>query len=332
MPVQNRDQGFLNSYYSGFPNAHVFEPNLTLEMLATRPVPEMERLSTLYNADIGLYMLANKGLLEEIGFTIVRPFNWIGPRMDFIPGIDGPSEGVPRPLKLVDGGQSQRTFVYIKDVIEVVLLMIVGWNPKTSLWDLLESTLTYQHRTYAEAVKKVIAKPVASQLFQALVSHIQLHFAEESHDLRSLYPPNHVNSQRRVIPNFIQPYFSRPVVIEETRKFVSNIVFEALPTQPMMMPLPRPISFSYGIQQLVVVASQPLQGPPQTIQGPPPQAMLSARNNVVETTLCLAPPIHQRETEVSPIDGTKPYINLLDKPITASAIINDDALDLQLRL
>ncbi|KAE8674884.1 UDP-D-apiose/UDP-D-xylose synthase 1 [Hibiscus syriacus] len=28
-----------------------------------------------------------------------------------------------------------------------------GWNPKTSLWDLLESTLTYQHRTYAEAIE-----------------------------------------------------------------------------------------------------------------------------------------------------------------------------------
>ena len=30
------------------------------------------------------------------------------------------------PLKLVDGGQSQRTFVYIKDAIEAVLLMIVS--------------------------------------------------------------------------------------------------------------------------------------------------------------------------------------------------------------
>ncbi|CAL5411621.1 unnamed protein product [Camellia sinensis] len=29
------------------------------------------------------------------------------------------------PLKLVDGGQWQRTFVYIKDAIEAVLLMIV---------------------------------------------------------------------------------------------------------------------------------------------------------------------------------------------------------------
>ena len=38
----------------------------------------------------------------------------------------------------------------------------LGWNPKTSLWDLLESTLTYQHRTYAEAAKKATSKPVAS--------------------------------------------------------------------------------------------------------------------------------------------------------------------------
>ncbi|XP_022637969.1 UDP-D-apiose/UDP-D-xylose synthase 1-like isoform X2 [Vigna radiata var. radiata] len=37
----------------------------------------------------------------------------------------------------------------------------LGWNPKTSLFNLVESTLTYQHRTYAEAIKKVIAKPVA---------------------------------------------------------------------------------------------------------------------------------------------------------------------------
>ncbi|URD94037.1 Bifunctional polymyxin resistance [Musa troglodytarum] len=182
-----------------------------------------------------------EGAENGLEFTIVRPFNWIGPRMDFIPGIDGPSEGVPRvlacfsnnllrrePLKLVDGGQSQRTFVYIKDAIEAVLLMIIfnvgnpnnevtikqlaeimvqvysrvsgeppleaatidvsskqfygegyddsdkripdmtiinkqlGWNPKTSLRDLLDSTLTYQHRTYAEAVRMAMVKPVAS--------------------------------------------------------------------------------------------------------------------------------------------------------------------------
>ena len=63
--VLTGDQGFLNSYYSGFSNAHVFEPNLSAEVLNSRPVPEMERLSTLYNADVGLYMLANKVLLHK---------------------------------------------------------------------------------------------------------------------------------------------------------------------------------------------------------------------------------------------------------------------------
>lgn len=44
------------------------------------------------------YYFAAEGAENGLEFTIVRPFNWIGPRMDFIPGIDGPSEGVPRVL------------------------------------------------------------------------------------------------------------------------------------------------------------------------------------------------------------------------------------------
>lgn len=59
------DQGFLNSYYAGFANARLFEPDMSEEVLKTRSVPEMERLSTLYNADVGLYMLANKVSLSE---------------------------------------------------------------------------------------------------------------------------------------------------------------------------------------------------------------------------------------------------------------------------
>ncbi|KAB1202914.1 putative glucuronosyltransferase PGSIP6 [Morella rubra] len=66
------DQGFLNSYYPGFPNAHVFEPNLPPEVVNSRPVPEMQRLSTLYNADVGLYMLANKWMLSYYIFMQTR--------------------------------------------------------------------------------------------------------------------------------------------------------------------------------------------------------------------------------------------------------------------
>ncbi|OMO96043.1 Glycosyl transferase, family 8 [Corchorus olitorius] len=77
------DQGFLNSYYSDFPNAHVFDPNLPPEVLKSRPVPKMERLSTLYNADVGLYMLANKWMVDEselrvIHYTLgpLKPWDW----------------------------------------------------------------------------------------------------------------------------------------------------------------------------------------------------------------------------------------------------------------
>jgi UDP-apiose/xylose synthase len=68
------------------------------------------------------------GQHADLRFTIVRPFNVIGPRMDFIPGVDG--EGIPRvlacfmhalmtgaPLQLVDGGRARRSFL---DVAEFV--------------------------------------------------------------------------------------------------------------------------------------------------------------------------------------------------------------------
>eukprot|EP00271_Cylindrocystis_brebissonii_P017115 TRINITY_DN4311_c0_g1_i1.p1 TRINITY_DN4311_c0_g1~~TRINITY_DN4311_c0_g1_i1.p1 ORF type:complete len:387 (-),score=84.56 TRINITY_DN4311_c0_g1_i1:1172-2332(-) len=187
-------------------------------------------------------LIYGEGAENGLDFTIVRPFNWIGPRMDFIPGVDGPSDGVPRvlacfstsllkgePLKLVDGGKSQRTFLYIKDAIRAVMLMIenpqrakqtifnvgspqneasvkelaemmvevyekvsgqprlekptvdvsslefygvgyddsdrripdmtiiqkqLGWKPSTSLRELLEVTLAYQHVTYAPTIKE----------------------------------------------------------------------------------------------------------------------------------------------------------------------------------
>jgi UDP-apiose/xylose synthase len=68
-------------------------------------------------------------------FTIVRPLNFFGPRMDFLPGRDG--EGVPRvlacfmnallegrPMQLVDGGRRLRTIVSIHEAIDALLLML----------------------------------------------------------------------------------------------------------------------------------------------------------------------------------------------------------------
>jgi UDP-apiose/xylose synthase len=83
----------------------------------------LERLIYAYGQEMGLR------------YTIVRPFNFIGPRMDYIPGIDG--DGVPRvvacfmeallfnkPLRLVDGGRNRRVFTYIDDGIDAVMAII----------------------------------------------------------------------------------------------------------------------------------------------------------------------------------------------------------------
>ena len=68
-------------------------------------------------------------------FTIFRPYNWFGPRMDFLSGRDG--EGVPRvlacfmsvlldgqPMRLVDGGGARRTFTYIDDAIDALMSIL----------------------------------------------------------------------------------------------------------------------------------------------------------------------------------------------------------------
>lgn len=75
------------------------------------------------------------GVQNGLDYTIVRPFNFIGPRMDFLPGVDG--DGVPRvlacfvdallsqkPLKLVDGGRNRRTFTDIRDAVDAVMAIL----------------------------------------------------------------------------------------------------------------------------------------------------------------------------------------------------------------
>jgi UDP-apiose/xylose synthase len=70
-------------------------------------------------------------------FTVIRPLNFFGPRMDYIPGRDGNADGVPRvlacfmtalldnkPMQLVDGGNAQRTIVSIHDAVDAMRLML----------------------------------------------------------------------------------------------------------------------------------------------------------------------------------------------------------------
>lgn len=80
-------------------------------------------------------------------FTIIRPLNAFGPRMDYIPGVDG--EGIPRvlacfmsalmkrePLKLVDGGTARRTIISIHDFMDAIELILS--NPSKSINEIFQ--------------------------------------------------------------------------------------------------------------------------------------------------------------------------------------------------
>ncbi|MFO0981101.1 MAG: bifunctional UDP-4-keto-pentose/UDP-xylose synthase [Planctomycetota bacterium] len=75
-------------------------------------------------------------------FTIFRPFNWIGPKLD---RIDSPKEGSSRvvtqfiinlfraePIKLVDGGAQRRCFTYIDDGIDCLMRILADTTGATA--------------------------------------------------------------------------------------------------------------------------------------------------------------------------------------------------------
>jgi nucleoside-diphosphate-sugar epimerase len=78
------------------------------------------------------------GVRDKLDYTLFRPFNWIGPRLD---DVFEPKEGSSRlftqfisnvifkkPIQLVDGGGQNRSFTYIEDGIDCLMRIIENRN------------------------------------------------------------------------------------------------------------------------------------------------------------------------------------------------------------
>jgi nucleoside-diphosphate-sugar epimerase len=82
------------------------------------------------------------GVNGSLDYTLIRPFNFIGPNLD---NIDEPKEGSSRvftqflsnvmhglPIKLVDGGRQKRSFTYIDDAVDCILRIIENTQDRAS--------------------------------------------------------------------------------------------------------------------------------------------------------------------------------------------------------
>lgn len=78
------------------------------------------------------------GLRDGLDYTLFRPFNWIGPKLD---NVLEPKEGSSRlftqfisnvifkkPLQLVDGGKQSRSFTFIDDGVDCLLRILKNEN------------------------------------------------------------------------------------------------------------------------------------------------------------------------------------------------------------
>ncbi len=82
------------------------------------------------------------GLMESLNYTIIRPFNYIGPKIDFLPSEN---EGIPRvfslymdallqnsPMYIVNGGKQQRCYTDIRDATDAHLIIVANEDDRTS--------------------------------------------------------------------------------------------------------------------------------------------------------------------------------------------------------
>jgi UDP-4-amino-4-deoxy-L-arabinose formyltransferase/UDP-glucuronic acid dehydrogenase (UDP-4-keto-hexauronic acid decarboxylating) len=82
-----------------------------------------------------IYAYGTRGHLE---FTLFRPFNWVGPRLDSLYAAkEGSSRVVTqfiaelmlkRPITLVDGGHQKRCFTYVDDGISALVAILANDN------------------------------------------------------------------------------------------------------------------------------------------------------------------------------------------------------------
>jgi UDP-apiose/xylose synthase len=178
----------------------------------------LERLIYAYHAEKGLQ------------FAIIRPFNFFGPRMDYLPGIEG--EGKPRvlacfvsallrnePLHLVDGGTARRTVTSIHDAVDAMIAIMRRPNVALNqFYNIGNPNNEVTIRELADRLRQAFAKASGDR------SYLDHPMVEISSD--EFYGAGYEDSDRRMLRIDREmalldwtPTRSLDVILEETSKY-----------------------------------------------------------------------------------------------------------------
>ena len=119
-----------------------------------------------------IYGYGTRGHLE---FTLFRPFNWVGPRLDSLYAAkEGSSRVVTqfiaellmkRPINLVDGGMQKRCFTYVDDGISALMKILENKN------DVCKNQIINIGNPYNECSVKELAE-ILKRLFKEHPEHV----------------------------------------------------------------------------------------------------------------------------------------------------------------
>ncbi len=129
--------------------------------LVTGPIP-MQRWIYSTSKQLLDRVIWAYGFRDGLTFTLFRPFNWIGPKLDSLYAAkEGSSRVVTQfiwnliqgePLNLVDGGHQRRCFIYVDDAMDglMAILRNEGGRADGGIFNIGNPALDYSMREVAE--------------------------------------------------------------------------------------------------------------------------------------------------------------------------------------
>ncbi len=182
-----------------------------------------------------------------LAYTLIRPFNFLGTRMDYLPGHDG--EGLPRvlacftaaivdrqPMALVDGGHARRTFLAVEEAVVALLRMLERpQRAKNRVFNFGNPENEASIRELAECMRRTAAEITgdATYLDLPLIDVPALEFYGEGYADSDRRMPD-IEQARQCLgwePSLSLPQILRPVLQEAFRVYSPKASGMAQPSQ-----------------------------------------------------------------------------------------------------